>query len=149
MNIYWILPLCVGTVTVLQGVLNRKMGEAFGLSSAVLLNGVITMVLAAGLFAASRLRPGLLPPLFQAKGGDISWAWWMVLPGIFGMMIISGIPWAISKLGPSKVFIGIVVAQVLVSMLWDALVEGRPVGALRVGGAGLALVGVVMASMDR
>ena len=72
----------------------------------------------------------------------------MILPGIFGFCIIAGIPWAISKLGAAKVFVGIVVAQVTVSMLWDTLVDGKPLSWMRLAGALLAIVGVALVSMD-
>ncbi|MEC9440167.1 MAG: DMT family transporter [Myxococcota bacterium] len=148
MSIFWVLPLLVGTVTVLQGTLNRKMGLEMGLGSALALNSVIVLFLGLGLYGGVRAFPGFFPEVFHGEFRFEKVAWWMILPGIFGFCIIAGIPWAISKLGAAKVFVGIVVAQVTVSMLWDTLVDGKPLSWMRLAGALLAIVGVALVSMD-
>jgi drug/metabolite transporter (DMT)-like permease len=75
-------------------------------------------------------------------------ALWMVVPGIFGFYIIAGIPWAVSRVGAARVFVVIVAAQCAVSLLWDALVSGKPLTLARGGGALLALVGVALATWE-
>lgn len=148
MNFFWLLPLTVGTVTVLQGTLNRKMGMEMGLGSALALNSVIVLFLGLGLYGGVRAFPQYFPAIFHGELQLEKLAGWMILPGIFGFCIIAGIPWAISKLGAAKVFVGIVVAQVTVSMLWDTLIEGKPLSWMRIAGALLAIVGVVLVSLD-
>lgn len=149
MSWFLVLPLFIGMVTVLQGVLNRNMSPTLGLGGAVLLNSAIALVLSAVLYAIARNKPGFLPPIFDGQLSFEKLSWWMVFPGMFGMCIIAGIPWGISKLGAGKVFVGIVVAQVVTSMLLDMFMGAKPLTAVRVLGAFLAIVGVVLVSLDR
>lgn len=149
MNLYLLIPLFVGCIIVLQGTLNRMMGEQMGLAGAVFLNSVIVCAMGALLYAVARWRESWLPELFHGAFAPRELALWMIFPGIFGFCIIAGVPWAISKLGAARVFVAIVVAQVVMSMIWDILFEGKPLTLLRVGGAALAIAGVVLVSIDQ
>lgn len=149
MSLYLLIPLFIGAVAVLQGTLNREMANIMGLGSAILVNSILVLFLGGGIYALARFRPEWVPELFR---GELVWdkmTWWMVLPAIFGFCIIAGIPWAMSKLGASKVVVAMVVAQIVVSMLWDLLVDHKPLGWMRVVGGLLAIAGVVLVSMDR
>jgi transporter family-2 protein len=68
-----------------------------------------------------------------------------MVPAFGGVIIVAGIPWAIARLGALPVLVGIVASQMVVGLLWDALVEGQPITALRVVGATLAVAGVFVA----
>ena len=149
MNGYLLIPLAVGAMTVLQGTLNRQMSESMGLGSAIFLNSVVVVALGSAFYALVRAQPGWLPTIFAGAPDVSKVAWWMLVPGIFGFCIIAGIPWAISRVGAARVFVGIVVAQLVVSLLWDALVAGQPVTLARGGGAALAVIGVILATWDR
>ncbi len=149
MSLYLLIPLFIGAVAVLQGTLNREMANIMGLGSAILVNSILVLFLGGGIYALARFRPEWVPELFR---GELVWdkmTWWMVLPAIFGFCIIAGIPWAMSKLGASKVVVAMVVAQIVVSMLWDLLVDHKPLGWMRIVGGLLAIAGVVLVSMDR
>lgn len=149
MNLYWFIPLTIGCVMVLQGTLNRQMGQAMGLANAVVLNSIIVLAASLVLFGVTRLWPQAVPPFFSGEFTLAKLAGWMIFPGIFGFCIIAGIPWAISKLGASRVFVAVVVAQIVASMLWDIFVEKQPIGWMRISGATLAVLGVILVSMDR
>lgn len=149
MNLYWFIPLTIGGIMVLQGTLNRQMGQTMGLANAVVLNSIIVLVASLTLFTVTRLWPQSVPPFFSGEFTMAKVATWMLLPGLFGFCIIAGIPWAISKLGASKVFVALVVAQILGSMLWDIFVEKRPISLTRASGATLAVIGVILVSLDR
>jgi transporter family-2 protein len=148
MNWYVLIPLAVGAMTVLQGTLNREMSASMGLGSAIFLNSVIVVALGSAFYAVVRLAPGALPPIFAGAPDVSRLALWMVVPGIFGFCIIAGIPWAISRLGAARVFVVIVAAQLVVSLLWDAFVSGESVTLARGGGALLALAGVALATWE-
>lgn len=149
MSWFLVLPLFIGSVTVLQGIINRQMSPTLGLGGAVLLNGMITFALSIGLYTLAKLKPGLLPAMFQGELSFSKLSWWMVFPGIFGLCIIAGIPFAISKLGAGKVFVGIIVAQVVVSMAMDVFMGTKPLSTMRVAGALLAIAGAVLVSLDK
>lgn len=148
MTWYLLIPLAIGAMTVLQGTLNREMSHSMGLGSAIFLNSVIVMALGAAFYALVRLSPSVLPPIFAGVPDYSRLALWMVIPGIFGFCIIAGIPWAISQLGAARVFVVIVVAQLVVSLLWDAFLGGHTVTLARGGGAALAVIGVLVATWD-
>lgn len=149
MHWFLMIPLCVGTMTVLQGVLNRQMGLLMGLSSAVLLNSFVVLGLAFALHFVARQMPGVLPAMFEGECDMSKFTWWMLAPGAFGFCIIAGIPWAISKLGAAKVFVAMVVAQIVVSIAWDVMFEKKPLSMWRLSGAAMAVIGVVLVSVDR
>lgn len=143
-----LLPFFLGFAAVLQGGLNRHIATDYGLPGAVLLNNIVLLVAAGTLFLVTRSSVGV-PELFQDRGAFKSFSWWYVLPGIFGFCLVTGIPWAIVKIGAMRFFVAVVGAQILASVLWDIYVEKLPVGGMRVAGALLAMAGAVMVSLDR
>ncbi|TVQ93556.1 MAG: hypothetical protein EA397_04205 [Deltaproteobacteria bacterium] len=148
MNWYLLIPLAIGAMTVLQGTLNREMSYGMGLGSAIFLNSIVVMVVGTVFYAVARFAPGWLPPIFAGAPDLSRLALWMVVPGIFGFCIIAGIPWAISEVGAARVFVVMVVAQLVVSLLWDALLGGAPVTLARGGGSALAVIGVLVATWE-
>ena len=145
----WFLavPLLVGTIIVLQGTLNRQLGAVMGLGTAVLLNAAVVMAAAVVFFLSVRSAPDSFPELFRGSYAPGTFSPWMLLPGVFGFLIIAGVPWAISRLGAARVFVAVVVAQLVVSLLWDGLTGAAPISWQRVVGAGLAIAGVALASL--
>jgi transporter family-2 protein len=144
-RVLYVVPLLVGAATVVQGGLNRLVADKWGLAPTVLWNNAWILVLSLAFWIIVRSAPGSFPDLFVGKGAwaDIRW-WWMV-PAFGGVIIVAGIPWAIARLGALPVLVGIVASQMVVGLLWDALVEGQPITALRVVGATLAVAGVFVA----
>jgi transporter family-2 protein len=135
----------VGLVSVLQGGLNRRVMAHWGLTHAVLLNNLVLLGVSIALVMAARSFPGRFPPEFAPRalaGG----AWWYALPGLCGMVIVIGIPWAIAHLGAAQVFVAIVAAQLAGSLCWDVGIEGRALSVARIAGVVLALAGAWLAS---
>jgi uncharacterized membrane protein YdcZ (DUF606 family) len=147
MMIYlFLFPLLIGAFGVLQNTVNKKVGDVIGLPSALVINNLVLLGCSLLLFFALRLAPeGSLPELFRQKGNFTDYGWKTLLPGLFGFFIITTAPWAIDRAGAARVFIGIIVAQVLVSLLWDYYAESIPVSPTRLAGAALALAGALLA----
>lgn len=143
--IYLLLPVVVGAASVLQNTINKRISESMGLALALLINSVVVLALSVVLFVVVRLLPDTaLPELFRQKG---SWSWAdpkLLVPSVCGFLIIAGAPWAISRLGATKVFILMIVAQILVSLLWDYWAESLPVSPVRLVGAALTLLGALL-----
>lgn len=139
-----LLPGFLGLAAVLQGGLNRQIAGQWGLAATALLNILVLLVAVGALLALVRLRPAALPDLFALKGGLAQFRWWWIFPGLFGFALVTGIPYAISRLGAFPVFLGILVGQMVTSLAWDALLEGRPLTATKVCGAALAVVAAVL-----
>jgi uncharacterized membrane protein YdcZ (DUF606 family) len=143
-----VLPLMIGAAGVLQNTINKKIGMQMGVPLALVLNNLILLACSTALYFTLRSLPQQsLPELFRAKEnwGDLRWPI-LLLPGFFGFFIIATAPWAIERAGATRVFIGIIVAQIVVSILWDLLADAVPVSPMRLGGALLALVGALLAA---
>lgn len=139
-----LLPGFLGVAAVLQGGLNRQIMGNWGLAQAALLNTLVLLAAVGALLAVTKLRPGALPDLFQARGGLGDARWWWLLPGLCGFALVTCIPFAIPRLGAFPVFLGILVGQLAASLAWDAVMEGRPLTLTRVCGALLAVAAAAL-----
>lgn len=140
-----LIPFLIGTCAVLQSGLNKKFAETMGLGSAILVNNIVILCVSAVAITITRLVPeSALPELFRARS-DWSWQWKLLIPGSLAFVIITMAPWAISRAGATRVFIGIIAAQIVVSLLWDYWAEALPVSPSRMLGALLALAGALLA----
>lgn len=144
MRWFMFLPGMLGVAAVIQGGLNRQISGQWGLAGAALFNTLVLLIVTSSLLAVAKSRPDLLPEFFRLKGGFASFQWWYLLPGLCGMALVVGIPFAINRLGAFPVFLGILGGQLVMSLIWDAMVEHKPVTALRLAGAGLAILSAWM-----
>ncbi len=139
------LPLLIGATGVLQNTLNRKIAAGIGLPLALLVNSFTLVLLSVALFFCLRLVPNEnLPEIFRSRT-EWSLGWKNLLPGFFGFFIIATAPLAIGRVGATKVFIGVIVAQIIASILWDFYAEALPISSTRLIGAALALAGALLA----
>jgi transporter family-2 protein len=139
------VAVVLGFIAVLQVTINRHIALRWGLAGAVLLNGLVLTLAASLLFAVVRAR-GVQGFLLR-EGAALSDArWWWVLPGLFGLSLVALLPWAAHHVGFQRVFVGLVAAQMVGSLLWDLLVEKIPVTAPRGVGAVLAVASVALVS---
>lgn len=148
MTLARVIPFVLGTCIVLQGAINRRLTMHWGLSQVVLLNCTVVIVLAASAYGAMRWWSGhdlsVADPsefyLSTAHWRDLQW-WWL-LPGLCGFLLVLGAPYAITRIGALRVYIGVVTAQMIVSMVWDGYVEKVPTSPARIAGAALMIIGV-------
>lgn len=141
-----LLLLALGAVTVLQATLNRRIGSELGLGGAVLLNAVVMCGAAAilvGYLTASGttlLSNGAL----LGFEGLRQWSWWWILPGLFGLGIVLGLPMMVERVGALTVFVGLVAGQTIAGLIWDALEEGIAVTPSRALGVACAIAAVLL-----
>ena len=148
MNWMLTIPVIVGAMTVLQGGLNKQLGGSMGLAAAVLLTCAVTTVIGAALYGWVRIAPDSAPAFFRGDFSLSAMRWWMLVPGLCGFAVVIGIPWAIPQLGAAKVFVGMVAAQLVGSVLWDALIESQAPTKMKLIGVVTTLIGVVIASWE-
>lgn len=135
----FLLPIALGFAVVLQGGLNRQIARDWGMGGAAVFNACVLFVFAWTIcMIVADLKPKFAVQAFR---------WWFILPGILGFCLVAGIPIAIAKLGAVRVFIGLIAAQLIGSMLWDIFMESIPVSWPRVAGIALAFLGVVISSL--
>ncbi|RKZ13260.1 hypothetical protein DRQ53_05460 [bacterium] len=150
MMLAWFIPVLVGLAVVLQGGFNRQVSTQWGLANTVLINGVVFLVVSLLVWGLARVRPDALPREFLPPTDAQAVAIWrLILPGVFGVLIVTGLPWAIERLGALGAVLILLVTQLIVSVIWDAVVEGVPVQPMRIAGAALALVGAWLAQARR
>lgn len=144
MRLFSLLPALLGVASVLQAVLNRRIAVSWGLAAAALLNSAVLLAAAVGVFVWSRKMPAAFPAGFAAPAVLGSGSWWFLVPGVLGLSLVMGLPYAVGRLGAGAVFIMLIGAQIVTSLLWDFAVEGRPLAGMRIAGAVLALVGAAL-----
>lgn len=145
MNWFYLMPIMVGIVGVIQGGLNQRLGDKIGLLGAVAMNNAV------GFIFSMLLMFGVLYGIGSTKGmfsidpsGLKSLQWWFWIPGICGFLVVLGIPFSMKSLGATKVFLLIIAAQLVSSILWDFFVEGLGVSWERLVGSALALSGAYL-----
>lgn len=134
-------PLILGSAAVLQAGLNRKIAQAWSLPQAILLNATLLWLCAVSLFGVALWR------------GEIQVAWgrgfspWFLLPGVFGFMMVFGLPWSFAKFGAAQTFVLVVCSQLVTTLIWDWQMEGTLPGVTRIAGIVLTMIGTALACL--
>jgi len=140
------VAIFLGVIAVIQVTINRQIAMRWGLAPAVLLNtAVATLVAAAFLGLIVAFKGGSFLLQSGARASELRFYWF--LPGVFGFLLVAGLPWAAHHVGTLRVFVGVVAAQMITSLAWDHFAESIPVTATRITGALLAIASVVLASV--
>ncbi len=149
------IPVVLGIAVVLQGILNRKIGGAIGLSSAVFINALVFLALSAGILLASYMKPQLFPDFLRVPetpwknalepGGASLWLYW--IPGFCGFLLVLGVPFAIQSIGPSKTFVVLVSAQIAFSVLLELVIQSHW-NPWKLLGAALAMAGAYLVAAN-
>ncbi|MBL4817620.1 MAG: DMT family transporter [Deltaproteobacteria bacterium] len=147
MLFYFLAPVAIGVMSVLQNTLNKQISQQYGLALILLVNAAIILGAAGVLFLLAQTIPDRLGPFQAGVGAAFEWKWWYIFPGLFGFSVIFGIPTCMNKLGALTVFISFVTAQVVTSMVWDTWVDGLPLTVTKAVGATIALIGVILVAL--
>ncbi|NVJ23624.1 MULTISPECIES: DMT family transporter [Myxococcus] len=140
-----LVPLLCGLAVVAQGGLNKRFAGQWGLLGAVLMNMVVATVATFAVYAVARSVPGLWPEAASTQGRFSGFTFWHLLPGLCGVVIVVGMPWAIGRVGAVESVLLLMAAQLATSLVWDAMVENRPATLARVLGSVVAFSGAAIA----
>ncbi|MBN8540822.1 MAG: DMT family transporter [Deltaproteobacteria bacterium] len=149
------IPIVLGLGVVIQGLMNRRIGAAIGLTTAVLINAIVFFVLSLAVIGASYIKPELFPEMLRppttsfrdaAQTGPSFWVYW--IPGFFGFLLVLGVPFSIQQLGPSKTFIVLIVAQVFFSLLAERLFFDAGFNSMKLIGTLLAVTGAAIVASN-
>lgn len=141
-----LVPFALGCFAVLQVALNKRIASVMGLTQAVILNALVLLVFAFAFWLYARGARQDLGDWMSGSGGLGDFKWWWIVPGLCGMTLVAGMPWAAEKVGALQVFVVLVAAQMLFGTVWDHYVEGVTATVPRVVGAGLAIAGAGVAA---
>ncbi|NMO17196.1 hypothetical protein HPC49_19925 [Pyxidicoccus fallax] len=146
MRLISLVPLLCGLAVVAQAGLNRRFAGQSGLFGAVLMNMVVATVATFVVYGLARAVPALMPDAASAQGRFFEGLTvWHLLPGLCGVVIVLGMPAAVGRLGAVQSVLLLMAAQLVTSLVWDAMVEGRPATLARVLGSAVAFVGAAIA----
>ncbi|MEI6806382.1 MAG: DMT family transporter, partial [Myxococcaceae bacterium] len=137
MLFYFLAPIAIGFMSVLQIALNKQVGQQYGLASVLMINALMILLAAGTLFLAVTYLPGRFGSFLAGSEVSFQFKLWHLLPGLFGFAVIAGLPYCMNQIGALAVFIIFVTAQVVGSMLWDNLVDGMPLTASKIVGAAI------------
>jgi transporter family-2 protein len=144
-----LLPIVVGLATVFQGGLNRSISKDWGLASALLLNSIIVAIfsLIAWAYFKWNTTSRLATLMGDQAGAFQTYAGWYWVPGLLGFIIILGIPLSLQKVGALQTFVILIASQIVGSLIWDAMIEGRAINAARVIGAALSFFAAALVNL--
>lgn len=164
-----LLGVAGGTQQFLLGALSKHVGVAgaAGISMSVAL--VVLAVLGVYTIATNRKpfmgalisgddleqargREALIALAFLGLGAGYLWAfgfgqhWYLYAPGLLGLSLVSGLAYAVPRLGAGATFAGVVAGSMAASLMFDGFgilgLHSIPISPLRILGA-LALIGGV------
>lgn len=68
----------------------------------------------------------------------------LIIPGVCGLIIIAGMPVAISKIGVSTTVMIVIGCQIVAGLAWDRFYAQTPISATQLVGAVIVAVGVLL-----
>lgn len=147
MNLALLVPFALGCFAVLQVALNKRIAASMGLTQAVILNAGVLLVVAVVFWLYARGARQDFGEWMSGSGGFGDFKLWWIIPGLCGLTLVAGLPWAVQRVGALQAFVVLVAAQMVFGIVWDHVVDGITVTVPRVAGAGLAIVGAMVTTI--
>ena len=145
-----LIVVLIGMGVTLQAGLNRSIAGEFGFPASTLMNNTVIVLVSLVLFLFAKFFYNGNNPIFKTRWPAFSDAqWWWVVPGICGFAIVFGAPYLISKIGAAKVFLCLILGQMIGSVLWDLYVEKLNIPMLRWFGLVLSTVGAMIVVLSK
>lgn len=141
--LFLFIPVLLGVIGLLQGGLNKEIGQIIGVAQATLVGMIITLIIAIIFFYVVKMFPNSVAPIYHIKAPFLTWRWYFIIPGILGFLIVSLLPWAFFELGAVKTTILIVAAQMIFSVYWDLSIEKLPINSYKIIGMIFVFIGTV------
>lgn len=142
-----IFSILAGIFGVTQAGLNKIIGDSWGLSGSLFLNGIVYMLCNALLFFVVYYWPRYFSDEYLVQGNLAQFRAWWIFPGICGFLLVMGLVYSVLKIGAAQTFVLCVSAQIVFGIVWDFAIESKPVATMRLIGAGLVLAGAVLSSL--
>ena len=128
---YLALPFFLGVLAILQAGLNRIIAKSHHLVSVVLFNNTVVLGFSVLVwlffkqFYSESLKTA--PPLLGTPSSSATLQWWYFVPGLAGFLFVLLLPYSIARLGASRVFLMLILAQIIGGVVWDLHIENQEV----------------------
>lgn len=147
MNAALLVPFTLGCLAVVQVALNKRIAAVIGLTQAVILNAAVLLVVAILFWLYARGSRAEFGGWMAGGGAFGSFQTWWIVPGLCGLTLVAGMPWAVQRIGALQAFVVLVAGQMVFSIAWDHFVEDTSVSVPRVAGAVLAIAGAAVTTI--
>lgn len=135
--IAFVASIVIGAAIVLQSGLNKVISQKTNLAFATFWSTLVLL----GFAGVYLLQTQRTTTDFSLLDWPKKFELWMLIPGFLGFLIVAGVPWSMSKIGATRVFVILVITQLLVALIWDAVAQGQWPNTKQ-------LIGVVMAILS-
>lgn len=139
-KLMWYLPLLLGSILVIQTGLNEQMQQHISFAHTLLINNLVFISLTCILLFIQYNYQELLPTQFN-PGKPLIIKWWFIIPGIFGALYVAGNILSFGTVGAAHTTILVVIAQLIISILWDYFMKNQSLEWKQVFGAVLTMIG--------
>jgi bacterial/archaeal transporter family-2 protein len=142
------LSMMAGAFGVWQAGMNKVVADSLGFTASLLFNGVFFLVFNGLFFLIVWGRPSAFPSEFAIRLAFEDFKWWWLLPGLMGFALVMGLAVSVGRIGAVQTIVISVAAQVFASIIWDMWDGDFQLNQWRLIGAGLTLVGAVIATLS-
>ncbi|MEV6770966.1 DMT family transporter [Nocardia sp. NPDC051030] len=148
-----VLGGCIGAGVAVQARVNGALGERLhdGVGAAVVSFGTGLVLVGLVFLGSGRLRAGVRR--IRAAVAEGTLRWWQLLGGLCGAVFVACQGLTVAAIGVTAFTVSVVAGQLVSSLVVDRLGLGpggrTPVTRWRIGGAGVALVAVLLAAVGR
>lgn len=147
MAIAVLLSIMAGAFGVWQAGMNKVIADSLGFTASLLFNGVFFLLFNALFFVYVYLRPKTLPPEFSIQWAFADFKWWWLVPGFMGFALVMGLAVSVGRIGAVQTIIISIAAQVFASIAWDLYAGDVNLNKWRLAGAGITLLGAILATI--
>lgn len=142
-----LLSIMAGAFGVWQAGLNKVVADSLGFTASLLFNGFFFLVFNLIFFAYVYVKPSAFPQEFAIQWAFANFRWWWIVPGFMGFALVMGLAVSVGRIGAVQTFVVSIAAQIFASIIWDIFVSEVPLTRWRMIGAGVTLVGAVLATL--
>lgn len=142
-----IMSIIAGAFGVWQAGMNKVIADSLGFTFSLVFNGFFFLVFNLIFFIIVWVKPQSLPSEFAIRFAFEQFRWWWIVPGFMGFALVMGLAVSVGRIGAVQTFIISIAAQVFASILWDVLQSDQEINKIRLIGAGVTLVGAIIATM--
>lgn len=143
-----LFSVIAGAFGVWQAGMNKVVADSLGFTFSLLFNGCFFLLFNLLFFMIVYVKPQAFSSEFAIKFALNEFKWWWVVPGLMGFILVMGLAVSVGRIGAVKTIVISIAAQIIASILWDVFQGGQPIHNLRLIGAGITLLGAIVATLS-